>query len=224
MRSLLTVAVVTFGVLIGSKAHADTPVVVFVESSDTTVTSSRVRERMRESGVGAMGAADAPTGPIATLVIVYRGAGEEARFRLRTLDGRVVVRDFRAPSTNALQWVARRSCRIVRAAVSAAAEAPPRRATTEVLNPWDDNPVHGNQATSHSVVNPWDTAEEPVRQRRRRRRSVGRVAGASVTRYSEVLDPWSQSGRDPADIVDPWQQAEGGDGLARPERRRRPRR
>ncbi|MFK8000014.1 MAG: hypothetical protein AB8H86_10470 [Polyangiales bacterium] len=222
MRSLFTAAVVTFGVFMGGNAYADTPVVVFVESDDTTVTSSRVRARMRENGVGAMGAADAPAGPIATLVIVYRGAGEEARFRLRARDGRVVVRDFRAPATNTLQWVARRSCRIVRASVSAAAAAPARRATTEVLNPWDDSPAPGNQVTSRAVVNPWDTAEEPPRQRRRRRRrSVGRVAGASVTRYSEVLDPWAQSGRNPADIVDPWQQAEGGDGLARPERRRR---
>ncbi|MFT5354083.1 MAG: hypothetical protein ACI9KE_001283 [Polyangiales bacterium] len=219
MRVFLTAAMVTLGVFSGAKVHADTPVVVFVESSDSTVTSQRVRERMRESGVGAMGAADAPAGPIATLAIVYRGAGEQTRFRLRTLDGRVVVRDSAAPSANPLQWVVRKACLIVRASASARREAPARRAATEVLNPWDESPAAANRATSHSVVNPWDTAEEP--RRRRRRRSVGRVAGASVTRYSEVLDPWSQSGRDGTDIVDPWDSAEGGDGLARPERRRR---
>lgn len=221
MRSLFTAALVLFGVFAGGNARADTLVVVSVESDDSTVTSSRVRERMRENGVRAMGAADAPAGPIATLVVVYRGAGEQTRFRLRARDGRVVVRDFRAPSTNTLQWVARRSCQLVRAS-SAAPEPAPRRATTEVLNPWDDNVAPDNRAASRAVVNPWDTAEEPARQRRRRRRrSVGRVAGASATRYSEVLDPWAQSGRNPADIVDPWQQTEGGDGLARPARRRR---
>lgn len=218
MRFVLMVAV-TLSTL-SSVAAQDAPVVVFVESSDASVTSQRVREQMRASGVGAMGAADAPAGPIATLAIVYRGAGEPTRFRLRTLDGRVVVRDSSAPSANPLQWVARRACQLVRVSVTREtreAAAPPRRATTEVLNPWEeDSPA---QHASHSVVNPWDTAEEPRRERRRR--SVGRVAGASVARYSEVLDPWSQSGRDGADIVDPWDRTEDGDGLARPERRRR---
>ena len=215
MRRILATAAVTLFVFSGATAQADLPVVVFVESSDSAVTAPLVRERMRQSGVGAMGAADAPAGPIATLAIVFPGAGEQVRFLLRTLDGRVVVRDYRAPPTNSVQWVADKSCRLVRASVGPAT-APPRRAATEVLNPWDNDTVPPNQATSHSVVNPWDTVEDQRPQRRRR--SVGRVAGASVTRYSEVLDPWSQS-RGAGDVVDPWV-GEGGDGLAPAERRR----
>lgn len=221
MRVLLITGLMV-STLFAADVRADTPVVVFVESSDATVTSQRVRERMRENGVGAMGAADAPAGAVATLAIVYRGAGEATRFRLRTVDGRVVVRDSSAPTANPLAWVARRACGLVRSSVSRVARnntVEPRRPTTEVLNPWDDDPAGRAEATSQSVVNPWDTAEEP--RRRRRRRSVGRVAGASVARYSEVLDPWSQSGREQPEIVDPWDRVEDGEGLARPERRRR---
>lgn len=221
MRTFLLTAVFLFAS--AGFVRADESIVVFVESSDSAVTSEGVRARMQASGVSAVGAADAPSGPVASMAIVFRGAGQEARFRLRTLEGRIVVRDVEAPASNSLAWVARRAAALVRTSRQAArneSSRGARRATTEVLDPWSDGETPNTQRRgANVVVNPWDHVEEP--RRRRRRRSVGRVAGASVARYSEVLDPWSQAGRSQADIVDPWNAAEGGEGLARPRRRRR---
>ena len=220
MRTFLLAALFFFAS--AGFVRADEAVVVFVESSDSDVTSERVRARMQASGVGAVGPADAPSGPVASMAIVFRGAGQEARFRLRTLDGRIVVRDAEAPASNSLVWVVRRANGLLRTSRRAARNESSNdtlRPVTEVLDPWSNDTRNPRNRSAQVVVNPWDHAEEP--RRRRRRRSVGRVAGASVARYSEVLDPWSQAGRSRGDIVDPWNAAEGGDGLARPRRGRR---